>query len=485
MADPPPKRRRRMPRRIDNLALRWQARLDSAWADQTLPWLLAGGLFALLLALSLARYRSLDQELSLAVHVQASWLLSEEGTTRTTLSGFTVPEQSGAWAFLPLGWLTQWLPRAPTLLAAQAAALAAGLLPLWRLARRWARLRAGVTVAVAVAYAANPVVHNLNLAGFHPESLALPGLLMLANRGLAGSRWRALAGGLWAVLWAPHTALVLVGLGVVLARSERFRLGVGVAVAGVGLLVAIPFVDGLGSGDGLAPMAGAYLGWGEGAWSVVGGALGRPLEAAGAVVGAAKFRWLVLLLAPVAFLPLLRPRFLAPALPWLVMVALGDYGPEADVPAVAGAPALPFVMLAAVAGLGSVGRRQLDRVAVDVRLSAALVGTAVVGFLLWGAPSLYQQPWRWGGRDAADLDRLTMIERVDGAAAVAATEGLLVPLAGRADLVRYTPGSPVPEGIDVVLIDEADVADGEPQPSPATWREVGRLGEVVLYRPAP
>ncbi len=47
-------------RRLDNLVLRWQARLDSEWSDRTLPWIVALALFVLLAALSLARARSLD-----------------------------------------------------------------------------------------------------------------------------------------------------------------------------------------------------------------------------------------------------------------------------------------------------------------------------------------------------------------------------------------------------------------------------------------
>lgn len=496
MADPPPKRSldpraavalrppgwRRLRRRIDNQVLRWQARLDAAWADQTLPWLLTGLLFVLLAALSLARYRMLDQRASLAVHVQAAWLLDDGGTTRTTITGFTVPESSGALLFVPLAWLTRWLPRAPTLLVAQSLGLAAGLLPVWRLARRWANLRVGAALALAVAYAANPVLHNLNLDGFHPVALALPGLGMLAHRSLAGSRVRSVLAVLWVLGWAPDLALVLVGTGVLLLFSERRRLGAAVIAFSFVALVGVLTVPWLGSGDGLSPSPGAFAAWGDGAGEVAVNVLSNPVDALSALVERNNFEWAVYLLLPLALLPLLSLRHLAPALPWFVVAALGAY-PDSDTTwSAISAPMLPFAVLGTAAALRKLGRKQTDRVAVHARLSAGLVVAALAAFTLWSASSLYEHPWGWGGRDRADQGTVAALATIDGDEAVAASDGLLVPLAGRRVLVRFEPGTPLPAGIDVVAVDLSDPPSNSERPP--GFVPVLTEGNVVLYRPA-
>ena len=398
----------------------------------------------------------LEENVSLAVHVQAAWRLDDAGTTESTITGFTVPESTGAWLFIPLAWLTRWLPRAPTLLVAQSLGLASGLLPVWRLARRWANLRVGAAAALAVAYAANPIIHNLNLDGFHPVALALPGLLMLVHRGLVGSRVRSVLALLWVLGWAPELALVLVGVGVLFVASQRRRLGfVVVGLAGL-MLAGVLTLPWLGSGDGLSPVVGAFSTWGDGAGEVVAGVLSNPVDALAAVTARANFDWAFYLLLPLAFLPLVALRYLAPAVPWFLVVALGRYPAPTDTWTAVAAPLLPFAVLATAAALRKLGRKQTDRVAVHPRLSAGLAGAALVGFTLWATASLYEQPWRWGGRDEADEATLAALAEIRGDEAVAASERLLVSLAGRRTLVKLEPGKPLPPGLDVIAVDRAE-----------------------------
>ena len=77
----------------------------------------------------------------------------------------------------PVGWAARVLPTIPTLLGLQAAGLAFGVVPLWRIARRVADLRAGAALALIVAYGASPTINNLNLADFHPTAVAVAPLL--------------------------------------------------------------------------------------------------------------------------------------------------------------------------------------------------------------------------------------------------------------------------------------------------------------------
>ena len=59
-------------RRLENLSLRWQARLDSEWADRALPWLATLIMFVVLALLALARARSLEGTADLAAYSQAA-----------------------------------------------------------------------------------------------------------------------------------------------------------------------------------------------------------------------------------------------------------------------------------------------------------------------------------------------------------------------------------------------------------------------------
>ena len=67
---------RRRNSRLDWLLLRWQARLDAAWADRVVPWALAGLLFIVYFSIALARVDRLDTGSDLARAVQAAWQIS-------------------------------------------------------------------------------------------------------------------------------------------------------------------------------------------------------------------------------------------------------------------------------------------------------------------------------------------------------------------------------------------------------------------------
>ena len=59
----------------------------------------------------------------------------------------------------------------------QSLSLGIAVVPIWRIARGPANLRTGGAAVLTFAYSLHPSIHNLNLAGFHPEALAIPALL--------------------------------------------------------------------------------------------------------------------------------------------------------------------------------------------------------------------------------------------------------------------------------------------------------------------
>ncbi|GIT45439.1 MAG: hypothetical protein Ct9H300mP12_00240 [Acidimicrobiales bacterium] len=324
-------------RRLDFVMLRWQARLDAPVWDRSLPWLTPLGLAVVLSLLALARYRDLGVGYELGHYVQAAYLM-EWGLPGNQRPGLQRLCRPGGLGLLAVGlgdalsrrmsrrcsWCSRW--RWPS----------GG--PIWRIARGPANLRVGGAAALMLAYALHPSVHDLNLAGFHPEALAIPGPRWPPT-------WPAMpTGGVWWPFWCfpvvctrSDLGLAVVALGLVMVGEDRRTPGVvpgrlwsGVVSADVVLVQPL-------LGDGDYPHLGAFAHYGDGLLGIVLGMLSDPVGPGGDLFGRAGFEKVLLLLAPVLFLPLVRPRYLAPVLPLLALYLVADvddagYGnPQQDV----------------------------------------------------------------------------------------------------------------------------------------------------------
>jgi hypothetical protein len=402
-------------RRVDNVALRWHARLDSPFADRTLPWLLAGGLFVVLAALSLARLRSLEPSESLARFTQAVRQLHDLGDDRISLvpaqvaSPQPLADLDGALAMYPIGWAVGFVPVRPALALLQSAALAVTVLPLWRLARRVANLRVGAAVAVVVAYALFPPLHRINIDGFEPLVLALPLLMSAVHSALAGHRVRLAVAAAAALVCSMQVAIVLIGFGLVLTLTVRRRAGAALLTTGLVAAVAGQTVPWLGAGDEAFLDGGAYPPGTASALEVLVRAVGHPVWAWDHLSEKQALVVIASLLLPVALLPTRSLRHLAPALPLQTAYLLGDLDPDQLLGPLA-VPAMPFIFAAATFGLARLGRPGNDRVIVPSRLSGTLVGVAGLFFVLDAAASPYNRPWDWGGRDRFDQVRERFVD---------------------------------------------------------------------------
>ena len=166
-------------RRLDNLALRWHAQLDSDWSDRSLPWILAGAGFVLLSGLALARTRMFGRGRPGQLH--AGCVADRRGhPARLTILGSTCSTCTGRCSSIRWPCWPGYPPRAEMLVVVQSAALAVTVLPLWRLARRVVALRVGATTCLVVAYLFYPAVQQVNVADFHPVALAIPALVAMS-----------------------------------------------------------------------------------------------------------------------------------------------------------------------------------------------------------------------------------------------------------------------------------------------------------------
>lgn len=475
--------RRSVRRRLDRFSLRVQARVDADWSDRVLPWLLAAVLFALLAGLSVAGVQSVHGGDGLAVWLQAGWLLRHGYAPLSTITNSNPIMDQWSFVAWPMLGLTNAV-RAPVELAlVQSLALSVTVVPLWRLAREVADLRIGATCAVVVAYGLAPTVQATNLSILHPEVVAVPAL-MLAFLAYRRDRWVTYAVALVVALCCrADLGLVVAVLGVLVVLDGRHRrwgtltVLVGVAWTAAAVVILHP---GMPVGP-LTPAQAASMS-GVAPLAALRGLFTNPGQVTSDLFAKDSIDVLVAVLGGLLFLPLVAPRYLAPAVPSLVLGLAGDHAVRraagAGATLDAASPdrvvvALAFVFVAAVLALERMGRRSVTRVNVDHRLVAALLIAAVALFVQDAAGSPYERPWTWGGRSKVDQARVVAAERV-GVRSVAASPQVLTLLAERR-VVRSLAIQPPPagtvigRGVDAVVVDTTDRAVG------GGWSESSRL----------
>lgn len=464
-----PRARPSVRRRLDNLSLRWQARLDSAWADRVVPWAASGLFFLVLASLALAQARSLQTGQDLGTYAQAQWLINRGQAPVSTITDLDLFAEQAGVGFYPVAWLTRYLDAIPTLLIVQAAALAVGMVPIWHLARRVARLRVGAAGAVLVAYALYPALQDLNLADYHQASLGVPALLGAALFGLE-KRWIPYSLCCAAALACrADYGLVIAALGLLLVLEGSRRAGGITALAALAwTVIALQAVQ-PSLADGAFVHADAFAQYGSSPVAVAWGMLTSPLQVLGDITSEENFRLVVVLLAPVFFLPLLAPRYLLPAIPLECLYLVANATDERAARPEHAVPMIAFVFVATVFALSRIGRPSIERVNVDRRVLAALMLASAIFFVQEADSSPYQDPWTWGGQDSADAARREAAGRVADDAAVRASPSMLALLAER-ERVEVLETAPNPhvrraaDGVDVIAFDENE----------AGWDEAGR-----------
>ncbi len=382
--------------------------------------------------LALARYLSFHQQtFDLAMYSRMAWGLARGNLWDPILSANDLGLHLSP-VLLPFGLVGRLVDPAVVLLMGQALFVALAAWPLARIGAR--RLGTAGAILGAASLLLYPNLVHVATYEAHPGTLALLPLawsLDAADRHDA----RAFAFACLGVMCCREDLampLALLAFVTPWQSGSRRRLAwsagaLAMALFGFFLLVLAPH---------FAPAHGslsAHFGrWGESPAQVVVAWLTHPIELARHLMASRRLSYLPRLLWPLAFLPLLSPRWLVPALPALAINLLSDFPTTTQLDSHYLSPALPFLMVAALDGLARIQRRAPDRRLWPL-LALPLLGAHV---LLGGSPlSLDFDASRFRS-DADSRDAREIVAAIPAGASVQAPDALLAHLSARPLLFR-------------------------------------------------
>ena len=365
--------------------------------------------------------------------------------------------------FVPLAMVA---PGAAPLLVGQTLVLAAGSLAVFGYATR----RLGVVPAAgafALLFLANPSLHGINLRDIHPQAFAITLSVAAALAFDAGRyAWCALALAL-TLACREDAAVAVVGFGIWLAAARgHWCLGAAVAAASVLLLaVDLKYLMPYFRGEPYPHLHRfEYLGSSLGEISI--NMVIRPWRWIGIALTGGKLVYLLVMLLPLAFLPLLAPRVLAAALPGLALNLLSVDPALTNFRSQYQAFVLPFLMLAAIEGYARIRAWPRAPAVVALGLLASVLLTART------ANDLMVTRWRLDdGQQAAHA----LMERIPGDAAVSTNERLVPHLATRRQIFLYPTGA----GTSAYILDHDLSLRVHP---PSGYREIARASGWVLLQ---
>lgn len=244
-------------------------------------------------------------------------------------------------------------PRA--LLVTQTIALALAALPIYWFARK--QIGYGLACVVLAAYFLYPPLHGVNLFEFHEIALAVPLLAFALFFLLRRLDLPFLVCLVLAMLCKEEVAFTAAAIGLYILfiqRRRTFGLALTLASLAWGLAVVqfiIPsFHDASGGSGYFFTYLYGYLG--SSVSEIVTTAVTQPGLVLQHLFVAPKIEYVLQLLVPLAFLPLLGPEIFALSLPTLAIILISDYPFAYSIRYQYSAALIPFLFFATVVGLG-------------------------------------------------------------------------------------------------------------------------------------
>jgi uncharacterized membrane protein len=387
-------------------------------------------------------------------------------------------------------------PRAETLLLLQAVMVAGGGIALYRLAAR--RLPRSVAIVLLAAYYLYPPLHGGVFFDMHGQVVAIP-LILAALDCFDARRMRWFT--VFFVLALSCREDVPIGLAVfglfLIVTGQRPRQGLLIFAVSACYFVALRFF--IMGAEGQSPHAGIYAGLMADGQQNFGGVaktlLTNPLYTLKTMLTADKLRYLLQILAPLAFLPLRRSYLLFSLVPGTFATLLTtDYSPTTDIAYQYAAFFVAYLFPAAALALAAIANRPggiaTRRAAVATLITATIVCTyhwgavppragfrSAYGVMSFAPPTAQHEEWQEGIRELVAL--------VPPKAILAVTDVELPHASNRIECWNLSAGF---EGSDYILYSTDHLAPGErPQVDAAIragYTQVAvRPGLALLKRP--
>lgn len=347
--------------------------LDAAFI--VLVLVMIGAFVAVFAALALLRLRNFGcPGFDNAIFDQVVWKLSRfEGAT-SSIRGVNLFGDHFApilFAMVPLYWVKGNLP---AMISVQVIAVGLGALPLYLLSRDKLKSR-WLGLAIGAAYLLYPAVQYLVLCDYHPETIGLCLLLfafLAIDRRRFGWFYVCCAG---AAFCKEDMVLAVLVLGILVYFKYDRRAGSIVSLTSLAYFVATVFLviprfstEGYQYSTRLSQ-------FGESPLEALKNMIVHPFRTLEILVSRLNARYVFDLLTPVAFLCLLAPLLLLPALPAFLINIVSNFKPQHEITHQYTAAIVPFLFIATVFAF-----RKLRRWARGASRSGFVVGA--VAFVL-------------------------------------------------------------------------------------------------------
>jgi len=279
--------------------------------------------------LQIRRYEQLGAyAFDLGIFQQAVWLMAHGEAPFVTVRGMNILGDH----FTPILYLIaipyRFWAHPFWLFLAQTVALAAGALPLYRMALRHTQSD-WLAAVIALGYLLHPALFTMLLFDFHPVLLSIPFVLWAMDAADEEKPKVFAIAAIFALACKEEVSLVILMLSAYAAivRKQKWAWwGVVSSVCWIAIVLKLmPFLAGVEHSAYLA----LYSRWGKTPLGIVWGILTRPMEALRELVlcqghATAPGVYPLLLLFPFAFFPLLAPDLLLFGLPNYALIALNE-----------------------------------------------------------------------------------------------------------------------------------------------------------------
>jgi uncharacterized membrane protein len=431
--------------------------------------------------LSLFRHEALLTGIwDLGYYAQLTWEVSQLQIPRSSIWHDAVWGNHATFILAVAAPFLRLHPDPTTLLVMQSIVLALGAVPAYCLGRRvWGRPSAGAVATVT--YLLYPPLQFANLFDFHADTFATPILLAAFASIFAGKTGWGLAWAGLLILVKEDITLVALTFGLYIAAVHRRLSGLAlaaIAAAAFALLIWVVIPSWIQS-----PYFSVFNRWrhlGDTPWELFASPVLHPAAFFGTILQPERLGYLVMLVVPLAGLPLLAPEVLAVGLPPLVANLLSSSEMQYTIRGHYTAALTPILIAAAVVGSRRAAVWVEERGWRPRAVLAAMVATSVISSVTFSPLPWSQDPFaRKQFWDATPRPAIAVIAAsIPSNASASAANHVGAHLALRSAIYLFPSGA---DRADYIVVDVSGLDYVGPSPDSEAFRPL--LRRLVETRP--